>query len=297
MATYSLTQETVNVPNHFDQMGLLLGLPRLPGEKNPDYRLRLLDVYTRRAGSNLTGLVNGITRELGLDQYDALTISTSSSTYPRVIVHDTEIQFYSKWRISTDYVLEGTLDIFSRDSDSYYLDGLISEINDLASFSASLASGIDGHTPSFVLTQTDSRQWQDNEEIKPMHRIHLDNTAIIKGSLKFSYEGRNIYVSEKTSEDNVTSAGDYYVDYTNGILYSYSLPSVNITCRYMYDELPLTVSASPVSLFEFGSDRFLDKVFQQVLMPDGTYEDGLPEHEAVDLINELFEAKPMLWGA
>jgi len=59
--------EVYNIWNCFDEFGLLLGLSRIPEEKNYDYKLRLLDVYVNPANSTYVGLRNGISRELGID--------------------------------------------------------------------------------------------------------------------------------------------------------------------------------------------------------------------------------------
>lgn len=72
-----LTPEIYNVWNCFDEFGLLLSLPRLGGEKNSDYKTRLLDVYANPANSTYSGLRYGISRELGLE-YDDITINKLS---------------------------------------------------------------------------------------------------------------------------------------------------------------------------------------------------------------------------
>ncbi len=64
------TPEIYNVWNAFDEFGLLLGLSRIPGENNSDYKTRLLDVYTSPANSTYLGLRRGIARELGLSYTD-----------------------------------------------------------------------------------------------------------------------------------------------------------------------------------------------------------------------------------
>ena len=64
------TPEVFNVWNSFDEFGLLLALPRIPGEKNAAYKTRLLDVYANPANSTYVGLKNGISRELGLTPSD-----------------------------------------------------------------------------------------------------------------------------------------------------------------------------------------------------------------------------------
>jgi hypothetical protein len=54
--------------------------------------------------------------------------------------------------------------------------------------------------------------------------------------------------------------------------------------------------ASPVILFDFGSELLKDEIFDQILQSDGQYAEGLPKSEAADYINELLAAKGMLWG-
>lgn len=55
--------------NYFDEFGALLSCPRLYGEKNEDYKNRILDVFMNTANSTKEGLVNGISRELGMRKY------------------------------------------------------------------------------------------------------------------------------------------------------------------------------------------------------------------------------------
>lgn len=60
--------------NPFDEFGLVLGLERLPGEKNFDYRKRLLDVGQHRPAATREGLLNSISREVGIRPlYDAVS--------------------------------------------------------------------------------------------------------------------------------------------------------------------------------------------------------------------------------
>ena len=52
--------------NFFDEFGMLLGVSRLYGEVNIDYKKRILDVFKHPANASEIGLGNGIARELGL---------------------------------------------------------------------------------------------------------------------------------------------------------------------------------------------------------------------------------------
>lgn len=56
--------------NIFDEFGMLLGVKRLPGERNEPFKNRILDVFKRPGGANKKGLQDGISRELGLEAED-----------------------------------------------------------------------------------------------------------------------------------------------------------------------------------------------------------------------------------
>lgn len=60
----------IPVPHHvwnvLDEFGMLVCCPRLFGEKNKDYKDRILDVFINKANSSCEGLLNGLSRELGL---------------------------------------------------------------------------------------------------------------------------------------------------------------------------------------------------------------------------------------
>lgn len=59
-----------NFFNRFDDFGYLMGLKRLPKEKNKAYRERIKDVRVHRAATDYPGLMNGICRELALSGVD-----------------------------------------------------------------------------------------------------------------------------------------------------------------------------------------------------------------------------------
>lgn len=75
--------------NTFDEYGLLLDTPRISGERNARYKQRLLDVFRNRSSSSLTGLINGIARELDISPN---TISIHSFHNKKDIVFQNELQ-------------------------------------------------------------------------------------------------------------------------------------------------------------------------------------------------------------
>lgn len=80
--------------NKFDEHGFIRGLPRGFGEENNKYKQRLLDVYQNFPTAGKQGIINGISRELGLERYelnDYLAIDL-----PDVLVN-VENSFYIEW--------------------------------------------------------------------------------------------------------------------------------------------------------------------------------------------------------
>jgi len=65
-----------------DRHGLLLSLPRNRGERNLSYRQRILDVFTHIGNSSVSGLLNSISRELGLKVEDeVVTIGVAKDSF------------------------------------------------------------------------------------------------------------------------------------------------------------------------------------------------------------------------
>ena len=298
---FTLTDiKALPIYNELDYTGQLLSLERLPNESNAAYRRRILSIFTERANSTQTGLINGMTRDLGLFTYEAITIGYvgSSDKNPYILVKDTEIYLYSNWNLLDENidpnVLDATIDIYSRDSDAYYFSGLVTEINKLSNFSAALKTGIVGRTPSACLLQQSNHLWVFDEELSP-HKINkLKNQNIMQGSMRFS--DVIVFNEQVSSEAEVDAAGKYYVDYSNGAVVSYNMVKPGTTCQYASIKTSFDLLASPVMLFDFASDTFRDKEFEQVLQPDGSYVDGLPSPKATDYINELYQQRGMWWG-
>lgn len=67
--------------NVFDEFGLLLGLYRLPAERNEAFKNRILDVFTNPGNSTKTGLQNAISRELGIKKTELEVGSLADKTY------------------------------------------------------------------------------------------------------------------------------------------------------------------------------------------------------------------------
>ena len=82
--------------NEFDEHGLINGLRRIPGEKNATFKRRILDVFVHRSNSTYRGLVNGITRELGLSLFYPLLIRPKRNNDLTFLATDPYVVFDGK---------------------------------------------------------------------------------------------------------------------------------------------------------------------------------------------------------
>jgi len=67
ICTIFSSPEPYNVWNAFDELGSLVSLDRIVGEKNKAYKKRILDVHENPGSSTYQGLINAVARELGVD--------------------------------------------------------------------------------------------------------------------------------------------------------------------------------------------------------------------------------------
>lgn len=287
-----------------DEIGLLLDLKRLPGERNHDYRTRLFRVFTRRTDSTYQGLLNGITYELGLgfDNVLTLTFTGSSDLQPRVMVQDGILTLYSNYVGDDDFTLiqinnEPQLNL--REEGANELSELITLINSTGSFTAALVDDPPSVEWSYCLVNFDTNVWVNDETIPSSTRFTLENPLINDGM--FFFGERKVFKRLRTSEGAMSQPGDFYIDIATGEVTTTSLPSGEGTVRYQYRDLPKTLESSPISIGYIGSRDLQRYFFTQLEVrlfdtPLERYINNIPNDQGVEIINELFRASKNYWG-
>lgn len=291
-----MEQRIKNIFNSLDEHGVMLGLPRLRGEKNKDYKRRLLDVGANKGASTYPGLINSINRELGLLFYDAITVSVKTGetpANPTVIINSVEMLLYS------DYpdTLEKTIELYGTDmfNIAYTVDDVVAAINTTATFEAVLIDSTKGSERSTVIKEQDNSIEVPTEDIPLANRFNLKNSNIIEPSISFS--DIDIFINKVLSNDlSLMSAGDYHIDYDIGQITVASVPSGRGFISYQYREMPFTVVASPIILKDIEEEEFQKRIFEQEVNYDGNVTNGAPKPEALDLIRELRTIRGLYWG-
>ena len=290
---------TNNVWNQFDEHGLVVSLSRNKGETNWSYRRRLYDALTNVANSTYRGLVNGITRELGLALFQPLVINPRRSPItnkfyapdPYIRFDGVSLYLYSDY---TNDILDHEIDRFEPGGNYECLKWLVDFINTTTYFEAGLISTSYNLYKSMIILNQSSRI-EFEEPVDMSTKFKLTHDRLIPGSVNF-VDGKSAYRVEVAREEFVNSAGKYYINYPAGIITSYDSPPLEATIRYQYTPYPFQPIASEVILHDINSDNFKVKMFNQILQDDGTYIHGTPTEIGVDTINEILSVVPMYWG-
>lgn len=294
------TPQINNTFNQFDEHGLLSNLSRIRGETNWAYKRRIINVFVNQANSTYRGLINGITRELGLELFCPIKIQPKTSSVDgRFFAADPYIKFDGVWLYLysdlANNVLELKIDRFEPGGNCEHVYRLVNFINQHSTyFEAFLEPNIDPLTRSMTIINQSNREYIANETIVESTKIQLKNNHLVPGTLAFS--DIKAFIKEVDSSSVVTNPGDYHVDYLRGIITTNVVPVPASIVDYQYTIYPFCPLASPVILHDINNDNFKIKMFKQVLQDDGTNEHGLPTEIGVDIINELISVSPMYWG-
>jgi hypothetical protein len=284
--------------NEFDEHGLLLGLARLPEEKNWEYRRRLFDVFAHRANSSYRGLVHGITRELGLELLNPIAINPKVDINGNFLATDPFIKFDGVYvYLYSDYaneLLDYKIDRWDAGGNYEHLGRFVDLINTTSFFEASFNPVGDPWVPTMTILNQSNRIKVKVETIPASNRFKLAHEHVVAESITFSNISN--YRLEVSNSSDVITNGRYWIDYRKGIVYSYGIPDIGTSISYEYIGYPFQPLASPIVLADINNDNFKVKMFQQILLDDGTYTNGLPTELGVDFINELYSVYSSLWG-
>lgn len=299
MTKIQLIPTSYNVFNEFDRIGILLGLSRLENEDNISYKQRLLDVFVNRANSTYRGLINGITRELGLSLTEVMRIIPVTDSngnplvaMPAIVFENTKCYIYNDYA-ENDILL--TIDRFEQDEGAWTINDLITTINNTGIYTATLLDTDKGTARSMSIFNQSSIDTIEAEDISGTGgKCFLENINLISGTVAVTSPNLRRRVS---SVNNLNINGDYYIDLPAGIIYILGQAAAGSTIRYQYRNDDFTVLSSPVIIHNLQNTDFQTKMFEQVLDDDGTTVNGKPTPLGVDLINELLSVYPVGYGA
>ena len=284
--------------NELDKFGLLLGLERLPLELNAPYKERLLDVFANRADSTTRGLVNGITRELGLKiKQEILIVPTSTDPDVGIAIKGTKLCIYSNYYDKTFLQISGVdqeYDLWDLEGGAYTIQEVL-DIFALAEvpFQATHLGTDLGKRSATLLEETTYGDTEKEELSGKGLKINLRRDFIASGS-EYVYPS---YLTKVSTAAEVVEEDQYHIDYISGTITTLVLFPPGSYIRYNYKKEKLYIESSPIIIGNLQSQDLREKMFEQVTQPDGQPAiSGRPTRFGADIINELLSVHPVTYG-
>lgn len=300
------TGRKVRLGTSLDELGIMLGLKRLEGESITDYRRRLALQAKTRPDQSEKSFIDTISRSVGLFEEDLLEIDLVLDSdgepvapAPRIEVTSAFIRVWSDENAEPD--LE--LDIFNHGY-GYHI-GEVEEALRALSFITveSLPREPDTEAESYKYKRSwfikcsDSDGMIYNTPLKRMrmNKFYKEDMQGFKYLYNCLFTSPLIFANEVTDYDLVQAEGDYYVDFTNGVVFSY-LPAAGLmSCQYR--DFPYTIAIQPVKVIP-PYDPDIDTLKKNYLISDDT---GLEERLSLNsygaqVTNQIINAYPLQWG-
>jgi hypothetical protein len=289
MGTYT-PQETL-IPTGLDEIGLRLGLERLPEESLSTYRKRLLLEARDPGSTDSASFIRGINRKVALFDKHVLNIELINdadgyplAADPYVEVTATHLRCYS------DYDNE-VLDIEISLLDSKWLTDLATEFSSSSYFSLSEESEYEDYLKSDRLRIGNSNILKDSF---PLYESYENSFGV--GNIKTVwFSNSNVFLNEKASRGDVTESGDFWIDKDEGVVISNDTQLGYAT--FIRRDFPFKLYWQPVKV-ELVNDEDLNYRIKDKAVSDetGELEPMVLNSNGKKIYNAILEAHPLEWG-
>lgn len=283
MSTY--TSKKILLPSGLDEIALERSLIRLPEEILESFKDRLLLEHRDPVDNSFGTFKKSPCRQVGELEVALIkiTVTDNSLDKPRLVI--TSSKFY--WYDDSDEEPTLELNIQSRDG-AYFFGDIVTALNALGTVSVEILDGDYEYKFSRQLRVEDT----DITDISFLRENYVNNlgNTLVK-DLRFS--NTNIFKTEKSLVADLVEEGDFYVDYENGVVFSFDLQAGYIS--YTHANFPLVVWWQPVRVFELNDPDISFLIKDDLITDDGPVP-LLLNAIGTKYLNELSEVYPLEWG-
>lgn len=277
MSTYSSSSKR-QLATWLDNAGQLLNLPRLEDEDLFSYKGRLIDHVRNKGNTSVDGIGKSLARVVGLERTHVLTLEpTEDNLQPYVEVTSKYIRLFKN----------GDVDL---------------EIDVYSSTLEQLSLQIDTSSSGFTVTYLDEDfvgvsckkiMYGHNKKAK-QHALNLTKANILPdGYLESCSLTSDAHIRSKANLASIVKSGDFYIDYTEGLVYTGT--DATGYASYVYYEVPFKLFYSPVTFFPLNDQDINEIIKDPVLTSDGESYEVL-NSKGSSFINELLAKAPIHWG-
>jgi len=289
------TPEKFLLPNGLDEIGLRIGLYRLKYEDLSTYRKRLLAEIRDPAGADQESFIRSLNRQVGEFDVPVFEIGLVLDAFGDPIILDPHIEVTSSYiNVYTDYanrLLDFSLNIVDRDG-GYFLRSVYN------AFAASINYTITMIDTDYQFKRSDHLRYGTSEKLVLSETLlnscchNLDGMYI----KDITTQARDVFRTEQATQAAIAEDGDYYIDYSQGVLFTH-IPMKGFT-TYTYEDFPFTLYWQPVKAYPLNDDDtgywHLDPQVSDITGSEDEY--IVLNSEGSKIINQALAIHSLEWG-
>ena len=293
MGTY--TSRAQPLPNGLDEIGLDLSLPRLEDEALATYRKRILLETRLPGGATQDEFAVSASRQVGLFDEPLIEIDLVLDANgdpvgadPHFEVTSTRVRAYHDYSLG-DAGLDFTL-VIER-AQNWFVDDLVTALTASAYFSVN----IENADYQYKLL----RDLQFGSSLKTVDRRLLrksyENALGFRYVRSFLPQSVAAFINEKATQALVVADGDYFVDYTNGVVFTYTLQSGGAMLTHR--DFPYLLREAGVRVVPVNDADLIYRTHELVYSDVGVLDES--NHLGSFggwLTNQIYDVAPMGWG-
>lgn len=304
----SIERVRVNIiGNVIDSHSLVNSLERNPGETNAELKRRLQSVIAQRPGGDKYSIAMSIAREIGVSHDESILVepleSPAGGDKIRFVMDGVYVKIYTEWmpieiqETGREPVLEQEILL-----EGLTITKLVDWINTSANYKAKVLQG--GNEKAEMLELVDSYDIF-TETLNPTEVTVFKKQNLIPGTLNISTVNglKSGLLNEVSSASAVTTRGEYYIDYANGLMYTVYPPDEELEVSYSYNKDKIYCTNLRVAVKEVNSEEFGRVLFNQVekefyTSEEDRYKISTPTNYGYDIIRKLLAKKRFnqYWG-
>lgn len=223
---------SLGIWNSLDELALYLGLERLPKENDDSFKERIYNVSRYMYKNNGYSLHKSICGQTGFKAIPLLKID-SDKNFSCNINYD-----YFTLETDTSYIR-----LFIG-RETIKLSEIVDKLNKLSDINFVLYN--DSFLEYEVKNIIKNTNIKFTEEFASETSIQLKHGNIEEGSVEFSDKTNFNYRVDNLGDLNFS--GEYYIDYKNGYIQSYSASDLGQTIKYKYIDKPFIIEYSDLAL-------------------------------------------------
>lgn len=292
MGTY--TPFRFDIPNGFDETGIGLGLNRLPGENLSTYRRRLLLEARDRSGPAEDQFIRSVGRKVGefdIPVFEVDVVRDSNeiplAADPYIEITSTHVRAYSDW---TNDTLDFEHNIVDRD-DAYFLREIFTAFDSSTFFDITVLDSAYTFRLSSHLRFDNTERFVRAEFLRESRANRLANDYV----REIYPQAFQHFETEVNTLAEVDELGKYYIDYLNGVVFTFEFAAGIIA--YKYREFPFRLWWQPVRSWPY-NDADKTYRFNDDLISDetGSAAPLLLNSEGARIANTVLIVHPLGWG-